>query len=281
MIVMIRRIAIDDPNVSPALILASGVAKGTLGGTTDSYPEGSCFFISVSYVATARHCGEILREDLGREGLRENAGVQPYGQHVFDPRLGLTWKAVNEIPLSNDDISVLEVTPEIEQNEDATEYLPWCEIWKSAEHPAHPVIRMSDVVDGEQLSFRGFTDIKFSSTGSSDATMRLNHEVSAVGMVGHGVAKWQEIESLRGIERRLVLEGVAAQGLNSGSPVLDVSGRIVGVVSMSPQEGYTVIAPFYNGEAKPAQLGRHMTKLKLSSKSSGDSTDVAVLCDWD
>lgn len=277
---MLKSVSIEDSNLFPALILSSGVVPTAPSTGSASYPEGTCFFISISHVATARHCGEILRTQLAREGLRETGGVQPYGQHAFDPRIGLEWRAVKETGLKTGDISILEVTPEVSVHEDSSRYLPWCEIWGSIDHPQHPVIRMTPISEGEPLCFRGFTDIEFTCGDEKDEMGRLKHGVSAIGIIGCGPASWQEIENSTGIEHRLVIDGVAAKGQNSGSPVFDTAGRIVGVVSLSPQDGYTVIAPFYDGDAERQSGARHLTDISLYCAKNQERASLAVLCDF-
>ncbi len=228
---MLERLPVDDVRVNPALILAAGLVKTSPSVNEDfSRPEGSCFFVSSTHIATARHNGEILRSDLREEGYLPQGNVQPYGQNVFNPRLDLTWKAGNEFPFAAGDISIVSVVPEF--GVEATErYQLWLAAMSDPTVGLMPTIRMTPLVEGEPLTFKGFTYVEFSFGNPRGQHNRLQHGTRAVGIVGSGFFRNQVRESDRGIEVRPTIDGVSCLGQNSGGPVLDSVGRIVGVIS--------------------------------------------------
>jgi len=277
---MLQRLPVDDKSLAPALILASGLVKTTPSVTEDSYPEGTCFFVSPDYVVTARHCGEVLRSDLLEAEYRLEGQNVPYEQHIFDPRFGLTWKMLTEAPFTDQDISFLRVEPVLNSEESVEHFLPWVELMGNSLHPQYPVLRMSELIEGELLIFKGFTNVEFSYGQPFDDYNRGRHGVSATGILGTGVFHRQQIETQIGHTYRPTVKGVCAVGQNSGGPVVDAKGRIVGIVSASTKDNdYTLIAPFWTSD-RPRGRGRVAVPLTLLS-DEGPSPTVRLMCDFD
>ena len=277
---VIEEVHICDERLAPALLLTSGLANNVLGRTDESFPEGSCFFICVSHVATARHIGEMLRNDLAKEGVFVKDNVLPYGHHVFDPRLELTWEAIEgEVPFKRGDISIVPVRPVVEVEENGKPFLPWAQVFGDTTRTDHPLIRMFRVEEGEELTFLGFTDVEFDYQRPDDDYSRMQHGVKGIGIIGRGRAEWQELVSNSGTAWRLAVSDVAARGQNSGGPVVDSLGRLVGVASASPQDGYTVISTFWQDYETPPGGGIHMTNINLVTED-GLAVQLAVKCDF-
>jgi hypothetical protein len=277
------KVEMQDRQLWPAMIITYGAIPGGPSVPQDSFPGGTCFFIDPHHIATAKHIGDIIREEFKQAHMREVDGKQPYGMHVFDPRTGCVWEAVPgeiEHRFKDLDISIITVKPVLEPNEDATHFKEWCGYWENA-HSGYLAVRMFPLEEDEALSVLGFTEIEFLDEGKVDEYGRKLEGIVADGTVGRGT---YSIESIGECGNRDLIKGWAALGQNSGSPVIDGQRRIVGLISQSPtagEEEYTVISLFSRAaDEAPKNGGEHFLEFKLENKETGSTEQVFLRSDY-
>jgi hypothetical protein len=275
---------INDNRLFPAMILTYGAIPGGPSMPRESLPGGTCFFIDHEHIATAKHIGQIIREECRQASMREQNGKQPYGLHVYDPRTDCTWVAVPgelEHEFESQDISIIKVEPVCSSQEDASRFIKWAKYWENR-HEKYPKIRMFAPTIDETLTVVGFTDIEFWDEDLVDEQGTKLEGICADGVIGTGQFEYQQYSE--GLDRAII-SGWSALGQNSGSPVLDSDNRIVGLVSKSPSAyedaKYTVIALFLSAiTSSSTPEGDQYVQWDLNDPDGNKSTSVFARCDF-
>ena len=204
-----NQVLISDSILYPAVMITWGT-DGIADHPGETFDGGSGYFASPEYVITAKHVGELIRRDYG---VREGCFEVGYALQVHDPRNNFTWRVTDERPVRDLDLSVLRV------DMSASEHLNQDQITKWIDEFRYPCHRASALDIDEIISIRGFSMIGGDLIKDERASGGSQHVyVSSDGHIGSGK-----------------LEDIRALGNMSGGPACDRLGRVVGVISESPE----------------------------------------------
>ena len=224
------RIDLRHQVLAPAVFLTWGT-DGIASHPGETFGAASGYFISPSLVMTVRHVGQMIENELRREGVPWNAEskFRPFCIQVHDPRTGLSWEVVSLSDSPAADLALLTVEPVLIGDNIADHFSEFARTFLG---PAHRTRRLEI---GESVAVKGFTEI--AAILDYDHTPQGSHRqirVSAYGQVAVGhIGELHPTGKLGRQWPTFDLEGVGATGQMSGGPVVDSDGYIVGVISSS------------------------------------------------
>jgi hypothetical protein len=225
---VIQRLDFEDKLGNPAVAITWST-EGVFKHPGETFDAGSGYFIDPEHVVTAGHVPRMVADEAGRHGVTFRKGIPRHYMQVHDPRMDLHWFVYSVAELAHGEVAaeftILSVAPVFLEQEAVERYAKW-----RSEFAYRP-LRTSQLVPGEQVFMRGFTDITGDLVGEGAKT---HIEINGTTCYCEGVVRELCPDGFLQIKTPCVIvSGGQMPGNTSGGPVVDVKNKLVGVISAS------------------------------------------------